>query len=154
MDTIQCDGNDLFAVVHCMRESVRMARETGRPCFIEGVTYRLGDHTTADDARRYRDEEEVELWRQRDPITRIRDYMKSRGLWDDSKEAALAEKVEEETSAIVKRAEGIEAPDTSDFFTSMFAEVPEDLALQMQTRRTSSIGEDPSQIESPETANG
>jgi pyruvate dehydrogenase E1 component alpha subunit len=121
-----------------------MARETGRPCFIEGVTYRLGDHTTADDARRYRDEEEVELWRQRDPITRIRDYMKSRGLWDDSKEAALAEKVEEETSAIVKRAEGIEAPDTSDFFTSMFAEV----------RRTSSIGEDPSQIESPETANG
>ena len=154
MDTIQCDGNDLFAVVHCMRESVRMARETGRPCFLEGVTYRLGDHTTADDARRYRDEEEVELWRQRDPITRIRDYMKSRGLWDDSKEAALAEKVEEETSAIVKRAEGIEAPDTSDFFTSMFAEVPEDLALQMQTRRTSSIGEDPSQIESPETANG
>ena len=80
--------------------------------------------------------------------------MKSRGIWDDSKEAALAEKVEADTAAIVKRAEGIEDPDTSDFFTSIFAEVPEDLALQMQTRRTSSIGEDPSQIESPETANG
>ncbi len=118
------------------------------------MTYRLGDHTTADDARRYRDEEEVELWRQRDPITRVREYMKGRGLWDDSKEAALAEKVEAETSAIVQRAEGIEAPDSSDFFTAMFAEMPEDLQLQMRTRRTSSIGEDPSQVASPEVANG
>ena len=56
------------------------------------------------------------------------------------------------TSEIVKRAEGIEEPDDSDFFTSMFAEMPADLQLQMQTRRTSSIGQDPSQIASPETA--
>jgi TPP-dependent pyruvate/acetoin dehydrogenase alpha subunit len=80
--------------------------------------------------------------------------MKARGLWDDSKEAALAEKVEAETSAIVHRAENIEAPDSSDFFTSMFAELPADLQLQMRTRRTSSIGEDPSQIAAPETARG
>jgi pyruvate dehydrogenase E1 component alpha subunit len=154
MDTIQCDGNDIFAVVYCMKQAAAFAREHGRPYFIEGETYRLGDHTTADDARRYRDEEEVELWRQRDPITRVREYMKARGLWDDSKEAALAEKVEAETAAIVHRAENIEAPDSSEFFTSMFAELPADLQLQMRTRRTSSIGEDPAQIATPETARG
>ena len=135
-----------------MRKAVELAREHGRPFFIEGVTYRLGDHTTADDARRYRDEEEVELWRQRDPIIRVRDYMKQMGIWDDSKEAALMEQVEAETAAIVKRAESIEAPDSDDFFNAMYAEIPPDLDLQRRTRRTSSIGQDPSQIERPQTS--
>ena len=152
METVQCDGNDLFAVVHCMKMATEMARGQGRPFFIEGVTYRLGDHTTADDARRYRDQDEVDLWTERDPIVRIRDHMKSLKIWDDTKEAELAEKVEAETSAIVQRAEGIEAPNDDDFFTSMYAELPPDLRRQMDTRRTSSIGEDPSQIENPQTA--
>ena len=152
MDTIQCDGNDIFAVVHCMRKAVEMAREHGRPFFVEGVTYRLGDHTTADDARRYRDEEEVELWRQRDPMIRVRNYMKQLGIWNDSKEAALMEKVEAETSAIVQRAESIEDPDSDDFFNAMYAEIPPDLDLQRRTRRTSSIGQDPSQIERPQVS--
>ena len=94
MDTVQCDGNDLFAMVSCMKKAAAHAREHNRPFFIEAVTYRLGDHTTADDARRYRDDEEVELWKQRDPMIRLRDYMKARGLWDDSKEAAITERAE------------------------------------------------------------
>jgi pyruvate dehydrogenase E1 component alpha subunit len=116
MDTIQCDGNDIFAVVHCMKEAVRKTRETKRPCFIEGVTYRLADHTTADDARRYRDEEEVELWRQRDPILRIREYLKVRGLWDDSKEAALQERAKTEVAAVAKNALEIEPLTFESFF--------------------------------------
>ena len=153
MDTIQCDGNDIFAVVYCMRKAVEMGREHGRPFFVEGVTYRLGDHPTADDARRYRDEEEVELWRQRDPLIRVRGHMKELGIWDDSKEAALAEKVEADTAGIVERAENIDAPDSDDFFNAMYAEIPPDLDLQRRTRRTSSIGQDPSQIESPQATN-
>ena len=147
MDTIQCDGNDLFAVVYCMKAAARKARETNRPCFIEGVTYRLGDHTTADDARRYRDDQEVELWRQRDPLIRLRDHMKGLGIWDDSKEAELSERVNDEITAAVKRAETIEPVTFEDFFETMYAEIPEDLALQQRTMRTSSIGEDPTQIE-------
>jgi pyruvate dehydrogenase E1 component alpha subunit len=152
MNTVQCDGNDIFAVVYCVREAARRARETNLPCFIEGVTYRLGDHTTADDARRYRDEDEVELWRQRDPLVRIREYMKSRNLWDDSKEATLAQQAEVDVAAAVKRAEEIDPLTITDFFETMYQELPPDLELQKRTMRTSSIGEDPSQIESTEAS--
>ena len=153
MDTIQCDGNDLFAVTYCMKKALKGARENNRPFFIEAVTYRLGDHTTADDARRYRDEEEVEIWRQRDPMIRLRQYMKSKGLWDDSKEAAINEHADKEVAAVVERAEKIEPLTYPDFMDTMYADTPADLAIQQRTLRTSSIGQDPSQIESSAPSN-
>ncbi|MCH2160333.1 MAG: pyruvate dehydrogenase (acetyl-transferring) E1 component subunit alpha [Phycisphaerales bacterium] len=152
MDTIQCDGNDLFAMVSCMKKAAKQARKHNRPFFIEAVTYRLGDHTTADDARRYRDDDEVELWKQRDPMIRLREYMKNRGIWDDSKEAAINERAEKEVAAVVERAEKIEPLQITDFFETMYADMPADLELQKRMLRTSSIGEDPSQIESSETS--
>ena len=113
---------------------------------------RLSDHTTADDARRYRDAEEVELWKARDPISRIKNYMKSRKIWDDSKQAKLEEEADEAVSAAVRRAEGIEPPTKDDIFNWMYAELPESLALQRDTMRTSSIGQDPTQIEAVESS--
>jgi pyruvate dehydrogenase E1 component alpha subunit len=110
------------------------------------VTYRLGDHTTADDATRYRDKDEVEAWRKRDPIIRVREYMKAKKLWDDAKEAALAERVEQENQEAVARAEGIVAPHRADFFDSMYAEVPQDLVVQRDTMQTHSLGQDPTQL--------
>jgi pyruvate dehydrogenase E1 component alpha subunit len=147
MDTIQCDGNDLFAVVHCFRKAVNHARTTGRPFFIEAVTYRLGDHTTADDARRYRDQGEVDAWKRRDPILRLRTLMMARRLWDDAKEKALQERVEVDVAAAVERAETIPAPARAEFFDSMYEQLPPDLLLQRETMQTHGIGQDPSQIE-------
>ena len=147
MDTIQCDGNDIFAVVYCVRKAAALAREKGRPFFIEAVTYRLGDHTTADDARRYRDQAEVDAWKTRDPILRIRKFLTTRGLWDDAKEAALAERAQRDVSSAVERAESIAPPNRDDFFNNMFATIPSDLALQRDTMQTHGIGQDPSQIE-------
>ncbi len=72
-------------------EAIDRARCGGGPTLIEAVTYRLGDHTTADDASRYRSEEEVEEWERRDPILRLRRYLDGQELWDDDKEEALAE---------------------------------------------------------------
>jgi len=152
MDCLRCDGNDLFAVVHCMKQAIASGRDNNRPTFIEAVTYRLGDHTTADDARRYRDADEVELWKARDPISRIKNYMKSRKIWDDTQQAKLDEEADEAVSSAVRRAEGIEAPSKEDIFNWMFAELPESLALQRDTMRTSSIGQDPSQIEAVESS--
>jgi TPP-dependent pyruvate/acetoin dehydrogenase alpha subunit len=146
MPCLQCDGNDLFATVYTMKKSVEYTRSTGLPCFVEMVTYRLGDHTTADDATRYRDKEEVETWKARDPIIRIREYMKSKKLWDDAKETALLARVEEENAAAVARAEGIDAPHRADFFDSMYAETPQDLVVQRETMHTHSLGQDPSQL--------
>ena len=92
MDCIQCDGNDIFAVVKVMKDAINRARNDKRPTFIEALTYRLGDHTTADDARRYRDGAELDQWKKRDPITRLGLYLRGKKLWDDKKEAALQER--------------------------------------------------------------
>ncbi|MEY3027440.1 MAG: hypothetical protein RLZZ238_2337 [Planctomycetota bacterium] len=146
MPCVQCDGNDLFATVYATKQAAEYARKEGKPAFIEMVTYRLGDHTTADDAKRYRDQAEVDAWKARDPIIRIRDFMVARKLWDDAKEAALREKVEHENAEAVARAEGIAAPHRADFFDSMYAETPADLAIQRDTMHTHSLAQDPSQL--------
>lgn len=146
MPCMQCDGNDIFATVYTMQRAIEHARKTGTPCFVEMVTYRLGDHTTADDAKRYRDQEEVDAWKARDPIIRLRNYMVARKLWDDGKEAALREQVEHENAEAVVRAEGIAAPMRGDFFNSMYAETPPDLLIQRDTMHTHSLGQDPSQL--------
>jgi len=149
MDCVQVDGNDLFAVVHAVRTAAERAREHERPTFIEAVTYRLGDHTTADDARRYRDAAEVDSWESKDPLKRLRVHMKRLKLWNDKKQAALDELAKETVAAAVKRAEEIEPPTSNDFFDSMYDELPADLRRQRETLRTSSIGLDPSEIEQP-----
>jgi TPP-dependent pyruvate/acetoin dehydrogenase alpha subunit len=142
MDVVQCDGNDIFAVVKVMKDAIKRARENKRPTFIEALTYRLGDHTTADDARRYRDAAELESWKGRDPIVRLGRYLRKKKLWDDAKEAALQERAKEEVTAIVKRAETIAAPDKADFFNHMYAELGEELRTQRDTMATHSLGQE------------
>ena len=70
-----------------IREAIERARAGGGPTLIEALTYRLGDHTTADDARRYRPQEEYEQALKRDPIVRTRKYLQDLGLWDDAQQA-------------------------------------------------------------------
>ena len=146
MPCIQIDGNDIFAVVYAVKKAAAYTRATSKPYFIEAVTYRLADHTTADDARRYRDQAEVDIWKQRDPLIRTRDLMKKRKLWNDSKESDLQERLGKEIAAAVARAEGIAAPDRTDFFNYMYSELPSDLIRQRETMHTHSLGQDPSQL--------
>lgn len=141
MDCIQCDGNDIFAVVKAVKDAAANARKTKRPTFIEAVTYRLGDHTTADDARRYRKQEELDAWKQRDPILRLRKYLEEKKLWNDKKQTAIEAKAKEEVEAAVKRAEEIEPPTANEFFDSMYDKPLDELALQRDTMRTSSLGQ-------------
>ncbi len=143
MHCVQVDGNDLFAVVKVTREAAERARSESRPTFVEAVTYRLGDHTTADDARRYRDSAELEQWVRRDPLARLRKYLDQRKLWDDAREQKLAERAKKEIAAVVKRAEEIAAPVSNDMFDSTYASLPPEEALQRKTLRTSSLGQDP-----------
>jgi pyruvate dehydrogenase E1 component alpha subunit len=146
MECVQVDGNDIFAVVKVVRDAAERARKHNRPTFIEALTYRLGDHTTADDARRYRDAKEVDAWANRDPLIRLRKYLDARNLWNDKKQEALMVKVKKDVADAVKRAEEIAAPDFVDFFDSMYAEMPAELRRQRATRRTSSLGQNPSEL--------
>ncbi|MEL7473894.1 MAG: pyruvate dehydrogenase (acetyl-transferring) E1 component subunit alpha [Planctomycetota bacterium] len=145
MPTMQVDGNDLFAVYKATKQALDRAREGGGPTFIEAVTYRLGDHTTADDARRYRDQDEVDSWIEKDPIIRTRKYLESKDLWSEDRQRAIEDKAQAMVKEIVSRAEGIEKPSTDDFFDHMFAELPEELRRQRDTMRTSSLGQNPEQ---------
>ncbi len=147
MPTIQVDGNDLFAVVKASRDALERARAGGGPSFIEAVTYRLADHTTADDARRYRDSKEVDAWVGKDPLIRLRKYIEAKGLWDDARQKAIEEKSKVIVTEVVKAAEGIEKPTTDDIFDYTYAApLPPELEVQKRTMRTSSLGQHPEQI--------
>ena len=146
MPTVQVDGNDIFAVFKASRDAIERARGGGGPSFIEAVTYRLGDHTTADDARRYRDQKEVEMWLARDPIVRIRKYLEKKDLWSQEKQTKLDERAKTIVSEVVKAAEGIEKPTNDDIFDYTFATLNKELELQKRTMRTSSLGQNPEQV--------
>ena len=85
---LQVDGNDLIAVLEAMRQAHARALAGDGGTVIEFLTYRLSDHTTADDARRYRGQEEVKQGWAREPLLRLRRYLTAQGLWDDAQEAA------------------------------------------------------------------
>lgn len=91
---VQVDGNDVLAVRHVVARAVAQARAGDGPTLVEALTYRLSDHTTADDASRYRDDAEVSEHWHMDPITRLRRYMTAHGHWDDEHEHALAQRCE------------------------------------------------------------
>src|SRR5204863_8254337 len=116
MDCVQCDGNDIFAVVKVMKDAITRARESQRPSFIEALTYRLGDHTTADDARRYRDAAELDRALTRDPLVRTRKYLESKGLWDDGRQSKLDERAAVIVHEVVEAALNIEKPPPEDLF--------------------------------------
>ncbi len=76
MPGILVDGNDIFAMYSATKEAIERAREGGGPTLIEAYTYRLGAHTTSDDPTKYREDEEVEKWKEKDPILRFKKISK------------------------------------------------------------------------------
>jgi pyruvate dehydrogenase E1 component alpha subunit len=102
---IQVDGNDILATYSAGKEAVDRARAGGGPSMLENVTYRLSVHTTSDDPKRYRSDEEVEQWEKRDPIPRFQKYLRDKGLLSDEKLEALEEEVQNEIQDAVERAE-------------------------------------------------
>jgi pyruvate dehydrogenase E1 component alpha subunit len=128
---IQVDGNDVFAVYRAATEALIRAREGKGPSLIECVTYRVGDHTTADDASRYRDREEVERWKQKDPIERLRKYMEKGGLWSKSYDQAVRLESKEKVEQAVHEQESFPPPDPRDIFRFTFQDLTAELKEQM-----------------------
>ena len=126
MPGIQVDGNDILAVYAAAKEAVDRARDGGGPTLIECVTYRIMMHTTSDDPKKYRSEEEVECWRQRDPLIRYRKYLLQKNLITEQQLIALEEEIKQDIQAAVERAEKRmqELGDPLDQFDHLFAEMP------------------------------
>lgn len=114
---VQVDGNDLFAVYRATKEAIERVLSGGGPTLIECFTYRLSDHTTADDAKRYRTEEEVEGWRQKDPVKRLRKFMEKKGLWSEEYEKEALEKAKAAIDEEVKKEEAVTPASPKDIFT-------------------------------------
>lgn len=81
------DGNDLAALLAVLGRAVRLCREGGGPFLVEADTYRIQSHTNADDATRYREGDEVDEWVQRDPLKRMRTYLRNEGALTDELES-------------------------------------------------------------------
>jgi pyruvate dehydrogenase E1 component alpha subunit len=146
MPTMQVDGNDIFAVYKAHRDALDRALHGDGPSFIEAVTYRLGDHTTADDAGRYRDPADYQSALGREPLIRTRKYLESKNRWDEKRQATLDARAKVIVHEVTEAALNIEKPATEDLFRYTYETLPDDLLRQMQTMRTDSIGQDPEQI--------
>lgn len=108
------DGNDLFAVYTIMQQALERARSGQGPTLIEALTYRMGAHTTADDPTRYRDSAEVEAWKTKDPIARVRCFLLTSGQLSEEQDQQLLEQVEDEINRAAADAEAMppSAPDS------------------------------------------
>jgi pyruvate dehydrogenase E1 component alpha subunit len=127
---LQVDGNDLIAVLDAMEQAMQRARSGHGGTVLEFVTYRLSDHTTADDARRYRDDAEVKAAWERDPVPRMRAWLTAQGVWDDAQEAAwkdqCGQRVDEEVNAYLSTpVQPVEA-----MFDYLYADPPPELLRQ------------------------
>ncbi len=132
---IQVDGNDVLAVYKVTKEALEKARSGGGPTMIEAVTYRLSHHTTADDWTRYRSKEEVEQWKQKDPIVRFRRYLEQKGLWGAKDEETIWEEAKAEISKSVEEYEATPKRDVEDIFKYIYAEMPWHLKEQLDDLR-------------------
>jgi 2-oxoisovalerate dehydrogenase E1 component alpha subunit len=132
---IQVDGNDVFAVREVVSEALETARRGGGPCLIEALTYRLSDHTTADDASRYRKGQEVKDAWALEPLIRIREFLINAGIWDAAREQALLEECAASVDAAVSEYLGRAKPSTDAMFEHLFADLPAHLHEQRRIAR-------------------
>ena len=129
---VRVDGNDIFAVCKIVKEAYERAKEGEGATFIEAMTYRLGNHTTADDWKKYRSKEEVAEWIKKDPITRLRIHLMKKGIWSDEQEKTMLQDAENKILEAVKTYEAMEKPKVEDMFDHMYGELPPDLVKQKE----------------------
>ncbi len=129
-DGIQVDGNDVIAVRHAVSEALQKAREGRGPTLIEAITYRLCDHTTADDMTRYsKEEDRKEAWHF-EPIARLGYYLEAQNLWSKEKEAQLQQELRLEIEKAVEEYLNVTPPKATDIIDYLYQEIPEALLDQ------------------------
>lgn len=128
--SVRCDGNDVLATYATVRAAVERAARGEGPTYVEMLTYRMGGHSTSDDPRAYRAQDEVEQWRLTDPLVRLRKHLDVLGAWSDADEARTKEECEAELRQCIETAEKTAAPPLSSLFDDVFATRPSYLVEQ------------------------
>jgi pyruvate dehydrogenase E1 component alpha subunit len=146
----QVDGNDVIAVADAAERALARARAGEGPTLIEAVTYRLSDHTTADDASRYRDDAEVSRHWTEEPLLRLRQYLAAQGLWSSDQEETLLAQCTAEIAAAADRYLATPPEPPAAMFDHLYAVLPPSLAAQ----REAALAETSSQKQSPGQTDG
>lgn len=128
----QVDGNDVVAVRTVVGAALQRARNGGGAQLVEAVTYRLGDHTTSDDASRYRKDSDVSPHWREEPVRRLHQYLTAAGLWSKDDEDALLRQLNVEIDAAAEAYLAMPPPDPSAIFDYTYATLPADLLSQKQ----------------------
>lgn len=129
----QVDGNDVVAVKQATTVALESARAGGGPRLIEAVSYRLSDHTTADDASRYRPEEEVSAAWQKEPVARMRNYLSNAQGWSRDDEEALIADCRQQIDAAVEAYLATPPQPVSVIFDYLYDKLPAPLSAQYAT---------------------
>lgn len=124
MPGVRVDGNDVLAVYKAVSEAARAARAGEGPTFIECVTYRIGAHSTSDDPTRYRSEEEVRRWAEKDPIDKLRRHLCYLGILDDAHDERIAQEIDQQITAAVTEVEKLAPPERETLFDDVYARLP------------------------------
>ncbi|SEP90266.1 pyruvate dehydrogenase E1 component alpha subunit [Azotobacter beijerinckii] len=128
----QVDGNDILAVHDRLRHALERARHGKGPVLLECLSYRLGDHTTADDATRYRSAEEVRQAWQEEPVKRLQAFLVAQGVWDEGREQALLADCQVEVQRAVENFEAAGVQPLGSVFEHVYARWPAALAEQRE----------------------
>ncbi|MBN9229734.1 MAG: pyruvate dehydrogenase (acetyl-transferring) E1 component subunit alpha [Legionella sp.] len=127
---IQIDGNDVLAARHVISEAIEKARRGEGPTLIEGLTYRLSDHTTADDATRYQPSEQVDAAKPKEPISRLKEYLTQAKMWTAEDEESWVIKCSAQVEEAVAEYLSKAPQPVSSIFDYHYAELPEYLIEQ------------------------
>ena len=127
---VRVDGNDLFAVMKVTKDAIDRARKGQGATLVEAVTYRVGGHSTSDDPRVYRKEEEVDPWMKKDPIDRMKKFLQKAGWFDEAGDKKMRETINEEVLAAVAKAESLPPPSLESMFDDVYATPPKTLEDQ------------------------
>ena len=129
---ILVDGNDIFAMYAATKKAIDRARNGEGPTLIEAYTYRLGAHTTSDDPTLYRDQEEVEEWKEKDPILRFKKYLLNKNLISEEWDENLRKELEEIVVSTFEEIENKSDTEIEDIFKYHFEKMPPQLEEQLR----------------------
>lgn len=134
---IRVDGMDPIAMYMATKLAAQRARHGRGPTLIEAMTYRYGPHATADDPTLYRSDDEVETWKDKDAIERLRRFLENRGEWDERVGEKVAMETTDAVDAAVASLEAEPMPGRDDAVRHGFARIPEHVVDQLHAMQQS-----------------
>jgi pyruvate dehydrogenase E1 component alpha subunit len=133
---VRINGNDVIAVYATTKSALKKAREGGGPTLIEGVTYRVGAHSTADDPTRYRERDEVDVWRKQDPLKTLKEIILGLGIWDEEVDTKTMKRIEKRVNRAVEQSEKVPPIPLDYIFQDVYAEIPWNLREEFEEAKT------------------